>query len=120
MPEVPQQTAKSVTPSPSSVAQPQPTPAYYPPPTDSFANTSLNEKSGGNGVPSYSTPPPPPPPAYPPGPAVLSMASALYAYTPTDAGDLALQPNDRVQVLEHMNNDCMSQALLHIYIYICC
>lgn len=30
----------------------------------------------------------------------------MYAYTPTDAGDLALQPNDRIQVLEHMNNDC--------------
>lgn len=37
---------------------------------------------------------------------MLSVASALYAYTPTDAGDLALQPNDRIQVLEHMNNDC--------------
>lgn len=36
---------------------------------------------------------------------MLSVASALYAYTPTDAGDLALQPNDRVQVLEHMNAD---------------
>ncbi|RMZ77781.1 hypothetical protein DV737_g4231, partial [Chaetothyriales sp. CBS 132003] len=30
---------------------------------------------------------------------------ALYAYQPTDAGDLALQPNDRILVLEHMNND---------------
>lgn len=40
------------------------------------------------------------------------MASALYAYKPTDAGDLALQQNDRVQVIEHMNNDCM--------IYACC
>jgi len=34
------------------------------------------------------------------------MASALYAYAPTDPGDLALQPNDRIQVLEHMNSDC--------------
>jgi hypothetical protein len=36
----------------------------------------------------------------------LSIAAALYAYTPTDAGDLALQQNDRIQVTEHMNNDC--------------
>lgn len=52
--------------------------------------------------------PAPPPPAYALSPQVLSLASALYAYTPTDAGDLALQPNDRVQVTEHMNNDCKS------------
>lgn len=55
------------------------------------------------------TPAPLPPPAYPTAPAiptVLSVASALYAYRPTDAGDLALQQNDRIQVLEHMNNDC--------------
>jgi len=50
--------------------------------------------------------PVPPPPAYASGPQVLSIVSALYAYTPTDAGDLALQQNDRVQVTEHMNNDC--------------
>jgi hypothetical protein len=47
-----------------------------------------------------------PPPAYGSGAQILSLASALYAYTPTDAGDLALQQNDRVQVTEHMNNDC--------------
>lgn len=38
----------------------------------------------------------------------MSIATALYAYTPTDAGDLALQMHDRIQVLEHMNNDCMA------------
>ena len=52
------------------------------------------------------TPAPLPPPAYASTPPVLSLASALYAYQPTDAGDLALQPNDRIQVSEHMNNDC--------------
>ena len=26
--------------------------------------------------------------------------------SPTDQGDLALQQNDRIQVIEHMNNDC--------------
>lgn len=56
----------------------------------------------------YASPPPQmAPPAYPQVPPILSLASALYAYTPTDAGDLALQPNDRVQVIEHMNDDCM-------------
>lgn len=51
------------------------------------------------------SPPAAPPPSYAAAPPVIAMASALYAYTPTDAGDLALQPNDRIQVLEHMNND---------------
>ncbi|KAI9376295.1 SH3 domain-containing protein [Aspergillus egyptiacus] len=91
------------------VAQPVPSPAPYSPPTAQFANTSLNEKAqyGANPV---NAPPPQqhyasPPPAYPQAPAILSIASALYAYTPTDAGDLALYPNDRIQVLEHMNAD---------------
>jgi SH3 domain len=52
------------------------------------------------------SPAPLPPPAYASGPQILGIATALYAYTPTDAGDLALQQNDRIQVLEHMNNDC--------------
>jgi len=33
----------------------------------------------------------------------LARASALYAYNPTDAGDLSLQTGDRVTVLEYMN-----------------
>ncbi|PYH89841.1 SH3-domain-containing protein [Aspergillus ellipticus CBS 707.79] len=92
---------------PTPVQQPvaaQPPPAPYSPPTNQFANTSLNEKAA------YQQPPPQqypsvPPPAYPQAPPALSVASALYAYTPTDPGDLALQPNDRIQVLEHMNAD---------------
>ncbi|KAK5086766.1 protein that induces appearance of [PIN+] prion when overproduced [Lithohypha guttulata] len=51
------------------------------------------------------TPAPLPPPAYPTVPTIMAIASALYAYKPTDAGDLALQQNDRIQVIEHMNND---------------
>lgn len=51
------------------------------------------------------SPAPLPPPAYAQSPPVLSIANALYAYQPTDTGDLALQPNDNIQVLEHMNND---------------
>ncbi|KKA16934.1 SH3 domain protein [Rasamsonia emersonii CBS 393.64] len=79
-----------------------PTPAYSPP-TSQLANTSLNEKTS---VPSQNQyPSTAPPPSYAQSAPVLSIASALYAYTPTDAGDLALQPHDRIQVLEHMNND---------------
>ncbi|KAF7128442.1 hypothetical protein CNMCM5793_003172 [Aspergillus hiratsukae] len=104
--EEPQQAATSV-PQPQLpqpvVAQSQPAPASYAPPTSQFANSSLNEKAALQQQ-QYATPSVPPP-AYPQAVAVLSVATALYAYTPTDAGDLALQPNDRVQVLEHMNAD---------------
>ncbi|EER44567.1 SH3 domain-containing protein [Histoplasma capsulatum H143] len=75
--------------------------ADTPPPANQLSNMRLNEK--GHEPHSYNDPIPPP--AYASGPPVLSIASALYAYTPTDAGDLALQPQDRIQVLEHMNND---------------
>ncbi|PGH23842.1 hypothetical protein AJ80_02090 [Polytolypa hystricis UAMH7299] len=71
------------------------------PPINQLSNVSLNEKSSDSSA--YSSPLPPP--AYASVPPVLAIASALYAYTPTDAGDLALHPQDRVQVLEHMNND---------------
>ncbi|KAK4552589.1 protein that induces appearance of [PIN+] prion when overproduced [Recurvomyces mirabilis] len=77
----------------------------------------LNEKSSfyapvqspppqqNNQPPAYDQPPPGPPPpqanwaATPP----LAQATALYAYTSTDAGDLALQPNDHITVTEYMN-----------------
>ncbi|KAI1959360.1 protein that induces appearance of [PIN+] prion when overproduced [Ophidiomyces ophidiicola] len=81
------------------------------PVSNSPANTSLvtpistlnsNEKNGHDQT-SYGVLAPPP--SYASSPPLLCMASALYAYTPTDAGDLALQANDRIQVLEHMNND---------------
>ncbi|KAH8694006.1 SH3 domain-containing protein [Talaromyces proteolyticus] len=73
----------------------------YAPPTTQLENTSLNDRAPSQ--PQYSSPVPPP--AYAQTPPVLSLASALYAYAPTDAGDLALQPQDNIQVLEHMNND---------------
>ena len=77
--------------------------------TQQFSNLSLNNEKN------HFTPSPvpaPPPPAYASGPQLLSLATALYAYTPTDAGDLALQQHDRVQVTEHMNNDCKSISVL--------
>lgn len=69
-----------------------------------MAKASLDEKAALRNQ--YTSPAPHPPPAYPQVPPIC-VATALYAYTPTDAGDLALQPQDRVQVLEHMNDDCM-------------
>lgn len=74
----------------------------FSPPVHQLQNATLNEKASNALYPS----PAPPPPAYAQQPPILSISSAMYAYTPTDAGDLALQPNDRIQVLEHMNNDC--------------
>jgi hypothetical protein len=53
------------------------------------------------------TPAPLPPPAYVQQRQVLYIATALYAYQPTDAGDLALQAEDDVEVTEEMNRDCM-------------
>ncbi|MCJ1444389.1 MAG: hypothetical protein MMC23_004891 [Stictis urceolatum] len=65
--------------------------------------TSFYEKS--NPIPSPSpAPSPAPPPAYNAAPG-LATASALYAYNPTDAGDLALLPQDKVVILEYMNAD---------------
>jgi len=69
-------------------------------PVDQFAALSVKDHYA-----PVASPAPLPPPAYASGPQILSIATALYAYTPTDAGDLALQQNDRIQVTEHMNND---------------
>ena len=76
--------------------------------TNGPTNGNYNEKSDSI----YSQQPPaspqPPPPAYnsPPPQAnwpPLAQATALYAYTSSDAGDLELQPNDHVTVTEYMN-----------------
>ncbi|EPS26965.1 hypothetical protein POX_g08737 [Penicillium oxalicum] len=97
------------TPSPLSV-QPlplpiraQPPPAPYSPPVSQPSSLPMHEKAPAYGQ--YATPPPVAPPAYPQAPPSLGFATALWAYTPTDAGDLALAQNDRIVVLEHMNDD---------------
>ncbi|KAL9118857.1 MAG: hypothetical protein Q9187_004586 [Circinaria calcarea] len=54
----------------------------------------------------YAPTPSPGSPAYnPPAPTSIATATALYAYAPSDAGDLALSPNDRIAILEYMNAD---------------
>ncbi|MCJ1393305.1 hypothetical protein MMC18_006177 [Xylographa bjoerkii] len=72
------------------------------PPTTSLGNLSISEKQPTSFY--TPSPSPAPPPAYA-SPPSLATASALYAYAPTDAGDLALLPHDRIQVLEFMNAD---------------
>ena len=69
--------------------------SYYAP-TQRSAALSPNPPAYNN---SFSPPPPPQ------GPPILSHASALYPYTPADAGDLALAHGDRIAVLEYMNAD---------------
>jgi len=51
--------------------------------------------------PAYNSTPPPLPPSAP----VLTYATALYAYSATDAGDLVLHANDRIAVTEYMNGE---------------
>ncbi|KAJ5769305.1 hypothetical protein N7520_003864 [Penicillium odoratum] len=93
------------TPSPlPEPVQAQPPPAPYSPPVSQMQNASLNEKAPMPMHNQYASPQMAPP-AYPQVPPIICLASALYAYTPTDTGDLALQPNDRIQVIEHMNDD---------------
>jgi len=90
------------------------------PPTNALSNLRLNSTTNGareekhnngytepastyNPPPAYGTPVPPPPPPAAPAPQVLTHAVSLYAYNGTDAGDLNLQPEDRIAVTEYMN-----------------
>jgi len=71
-------------------------------------NGDYNEKSDSTYFQPPAATPQAPPPAYntPPPQAnwpPLAQATALYAYTSTDAGDLELQPNDHITVVEYMN-----------------
>lgn len=48
-----------------------------------------------------------PPPAYAhaPIPVTLATATAIYEYKPSDSGDLAIMPKDRISITEFMNAD---------------
>jgi len=86
---------------------PTPAPIQIPssPPVTQLANTSLNEKQNSFYAPTPS--PALPPPAYASAqvPVSIATASALYEYHPSDAGDLAVLPNDRIFITEFMNAD---------------
>lgn len=66
-----------------------------------MSNASLNEKQGFYHPSPSSTLAPP---AYASS-ASIATASALYEYHPSDTGDLAILPNDRIFVTEFMNAD---------------
>jgi hypothetical protein len=86
--------------------------------SNGMSNMSLNEKqqdhTGFYAPPPQSSTPNPaasPPPMY--GSAAqpqdstvyLAQATSLYAYNPTDHGDLTLQAGDRVSIMEYMNDE---------------
>ena len=79
------------------------------PPINQATNLSLplhNEKQSSFYAPRSPSPVAPlaPPPSYA-STASVATASALYEYHPTDAGDLAVKPNDRIFITEFMNAD---------------
>ena len=70
-----------------------------------MTNASLSEKQGNFYAPTPQSVLPPPAYISSPAPPALATASALYEYHPSDAGDLAILPNDRVLITEFMNAD---------------
>ncbi|EWC48780.1 hypothetical protein DRE_00085 [Drechslerella stenobrocha 248] len=62
--------------------------------------STYNEKTESTSVPAYTAAPP----AYT-HPPTLSVVTAMYAYHATDAGDLALNVNDTINVTEYVNAD---------------
>ncbi|KAF2773786.1 SH3-domain-containing protein, partial [Teratosphaeria nubilosa] len=116
---IPEQTALHAPISVGAVPTAQPIAGAPQPPTTPMANLSLhnpppnghtNEKQQyqqdyyqppSNPPPAYNSPPPQP--QWNAAPLPLAQATAVYAYTSTDAGDLELQPNDHIAVTEYMN-----------------
>ena len=92
-------TTPELTPAPTGIRVPSPP---IQPLTERFQATPINEKASPFVHPAPS--PGPPPPAYASS-ASVATASALYEYHPTDQGDLAIQPNDRIFITEFMNAD---------------
>lgn len=91
---------------------PSPQPTFTPahttplsPPVTEMTTASLNEKQGSFYAPTPQSALPPPAYASSPAPSALATASALYEYHPSDAGDLAILPNDRILITEFMNAD---------------
>lgn len=93
-----------VHPVPAQSQPPAPYAPSYSPPASQMSNMSVSEKAAHHNQ--YASPPPQAPPAYPQVPAV-SMATALYTYKTSDPGDLAFEPQHRIQITQELNNDCM-------------
>lgn len=94
-------TGRSLTPATST-----PTPATSTPSLNPRQNGFSEKQNNSYSEPQTTAPPPaypvaPAPPTAPP----LTYATALYQYNAADAGDLALQANDRIAVTEYMNSE---------------
>ena len=93
------------------------TPSIVLPVSNGMSNMNLNEKQDHTGFyapspqPSAPNPAASPPPMYgsaaPPrdNTAYIAQATSLYAYDPSDHGDLALQAGDHVSIIEYMNEE---------------
>ncbi|KAF3201943.1 hypothetical protein TWF106_002665 [Orbilia oligospora] len=91
----------SITRSETPVAAPSPAPvAVNNSSTYNNNSSTYNEKANPVPTPAYSQAPP----AYT-HPPTLSVVTALYQYNASDAGDLALNPGDTINVTEYVNAD---------------
>ncbi|KAK7696023.1 hypothetical protein QCA50_000663 [Cerrena zonata] len=100
---------KGVTP-PAAVPDPPPAFAprkntFGPPPVRHVSATSPPASRSSSAVDTPASPSPPPPPARPKQEPAGEWAEALYDYTSDDPGDLPLQENDRVLVVEKPSDD---------------
>lgn len=77
--------------------------AVLTPPVQAFQN--LNVKGPSPAPPSYDDTPAPGVPTRSPGRPVLAHARALYRYDASDARDLGLEKDDKIDVYEYMNQD---------------
>ncbi|KAL6893353.1 SH3 domain-containing protein [Trichoderma evansii] len=82
---------------------PAPAAAAVMPPVQAFQN--LNVKGPSPAPPSYDDTPAPGVPTRSPGKPVLAHARALYRYDASDARDLSLEKDDKIDVYEYMNSD---------------
>ncbi|KAM0524850.1 hypothetical protein ACHAPE_000954 [Trichoderma viride] len=89
----------------SASQTPAPAAAVVTPPVQAFQN--LNVKGPSPAPPSYDDTPAPgvPTRSAAPGRPVLAHARALYRYDASDARDLSLEKDDKVDVYEYMNQD---------------
>lgn len=95
---------------PSNSASPSPLPSpvptnVKPAATAQLANPPFNEKKPTKFALSLARALPPPAYVAAPAAPTVALASALYEYNPSDTGDLAILPTDRIFITEFMNAD---------------